>query len=221
MNKLNHVAIIADGNGRWAETRGMSRSEGHDAGLHKIDDILHWCVELDIPVLSVYCFSLENWSRPKEEVDELIRLANKYFDRYEEFAQNNVKVVVSGTRDKLDEETIKKIEAVQEATKHCDGLVLNLCCNYSGKKEIEDAIAKGARTIEEIDKMMYQQLPLPDLIIRTGGHQRLSNFMIWQAAYAELYFTHTLFPDFSFGEFKHVKKAFESEARKFGGVIIA
>ena len=97
---------------------------------------------------------------------------------------------------------------------------MNLCCNYSGQKEIEDAIAKGAKTIEDIGKMLYQQLPSPDLIIRTGGHQRLSNFMLWQAAYAELYFTHTLFPDLSAAEFRHIKRLFESETRKFGGVVI-
>lgn len=220
MNRLTHLAVIADGNGRWAEKRGLSRSEGHEQGLHKIDDLLHWCVDLGIPYLSVYVFSLDNWKRPKEEVDSLLMLADKYFDRYREFAENNIKVVVSGTREKLGVDRVAKIERLQKETAHCDGLILNLCANYSGQREIVDAIAKGARTEEEITASLYSQLPPPDLILRTGGHQRLSNFLIWQSAYSELYFTHTLFPDLSFGEVKHIKNGYERETRKFGGVIV-
>lgn len=220
MNKLNHLAVIADGNGRWAERRGLSRSEGHEQGLHKIDDLMRWCVDLDIAVLSVYVFSWDNWKRPQEEVDALISLANKYFDRYKEFAENNVKVVVSGTKERLEQETIDRIERVQMETQHCDGLILNLCANYSGRREIVDAIANGARTDDEITKALYQELPPPDLILRTGGHQRLSDFLLWQSAYSELVFTHTLFPDLSFGELKHIKRGFENETRKFGGVVV-
>lgn len=220
MNKLNHLAIIADGNGRWAERRGLSRSEGHEQGLHKIDDLLHWCVDLDIKVLSMYVFSWDNWKRPKDEVDALIGLANKYFDRYKEFAENNVRVVVSGTRERLEQDTIDRIETVQRETAHCDGLILNLCANYSGRREIVDAIAKGARTDEEISKALYQELPPPDLILRTGGHQRLSDFLMWQSAYSELAFSHTLFPDLSLAEIRQIKKGFECETRKFGGVVV-
>lgn len=219
MNKLNHLAVIADGNGRWAERRGLSRSEGHEQGLHKIDDLMRWCVDLDIGVLSVYVFSWDNWKRPKEEVDALICLANKYFERYKEFAENNVKVVVSGTRERLEKDTIDRIETVQRETEHCDGLILNLCANYSGRREIIDAIANGARTDEEITKALYQELPPPDLILRTGGHQRLSDFLLWQSAYSELVFSHTLFPDLSLVELKHIKRGFENETRKFGGVV--
>ena len=220
MNKLNHLAIIADGNGRWAERRGLSRSEGHEQGLHKIDNLMRWCVDLDIGVLSVYVFSWDNWKRPKDEVDALIGLANKYFDRYKEFAENNVRVVVSGTRDRLEQDTIDRIETVQRETAHCDGLILNLCANYSGRREIVDAIAKGARTDEEITKALYQELPPPDLILRTGGHQRLSDFLLWQSAYTELVFSHTLFPDLSLAEVRQIKKGFESVTRKFGGVVV-
>ena len=220
MNKLNHLAIIADGNGRWAERRGLSRSEGHEQGLHKIDDLLRWCVDLDIGVLSMYVFSWDNWKRPKDEVDALIGLANKYFDRYKEFVENNVRVVVSGTRERLEQDTIDRIETVQRETAHCDGLILNLCANYSGRREIVDAIAKGARTDEEISKALYQELPPPDLILRTGGHQRLSDFLMWQSAYTELVFSHTLFPDLSLAEIRQIKKGFECETRKFGGVVV-
>lgn len=217
MNELKHVAIIADGNGRWATNRNKPRSVGHEQGLNKIEDLMHWCVDLDIPVLSVYVFSLENWKRPKEEVDSLGQLAEYYFDRYQEFAENNIKVVISGVEDNFEPSTIEKIERIQRETAHCTGLVLNLCANYSGRREIVDAIAKGARTEEEITAALYQQLPEPDLIIRTGGFQRLSNFLLWQSAYTELYFTETLFPDLSLGEFKHAIKRFYNTRRKFGG----
>ena len=217
MNELKHVAVIADGNGRWATQRNRQRSEGHEQGLHKIEDMMHWCVELNIPVLSVYVFSLENWKRPKEEVDRLGELAEHYFDRYEEFVENNIKVVISGVEDNFQQSTLEKIERIQRETSHCTGLTLNLCANYSGRREIVDAIAKGARTEEDISAALYQNLPEPDLIIRTGGYQRLSNFLMWQSAYSELYFTDTLFPDLNLGEFRHAIKQYERTHRKFGG----
>ena len=218
MNILKHIAVIADGNGRWAERRGMERSAGHEQGLHKVEDLMHWCVDLNIKILSVYCFSWENWNRPKEEVDALMELANHYFDRYKEFAENNIRVVVSGTKQRVPPDGLEKMERIQRETAHCDGLILNLCVNYSGRMEIVDAIAKGARTEEEISAALYQDLPEPDLIIRTGGFQRLSNFLLWQSAYSELYFTDTFFPDFSLGEFKHAIKRYKATARKHGGL---
>lgn len=217
MNELKHIAVIADGNGRWATKRGMERSKGHEEGLNKIEDLMHWCVDLGIPVLSVYVFSLENWKRPKEETDKLGELAEYYFGRYEEFAQNNIKVVISGVADNFQQSTLDKIALIQKETAHCTGLTLNLCANYSGRREIVDAIAKGARTEEEITQALYQQLPEPDLIIRTGGYQRLSNFLLWQSAYTELYFTETLFPDLSLGEFRHAIQQYLRTHRKFGG----
>lgn len=217
MNKLKHVAIIADGNGRWAARKEKPRSYGHEQGLNKIEDIMHWCVDLNINVLSVYCFSWENWNRPKEEVDALFEMANYYFERYKEFAENNIRVVISGSNNRIPPESLEKMELIQKETAHCTGLTVNLCCNYSGRMEIIDAIAKGARTEEEITAALYQNLPEPDLIIRTGGYQRLSNFLMWQSPYSELYFTETLFPDFSLGEFKHAIKRFQETKRKFGG----
>lgn len=218
MNQLNHVAVIADGNGRWAEKRGLERSAGHEQGLNKIEDMMHWCVDLGIPLLSVYCFSWENWNRPKDEVDKLFEMANKYFERHREFKENNIRVLISGTKERVPEESLSKMELIQDETKNCNGLTLNLCCNYSGRMEIVDAIAKGARTEEEITAALYQNLPEPDLIIRTGGFQRLSNFLLWQSAYSELYFTETLFPDFSVGEFRHAVKRYDSIRRKRGGL---
>lgn len=218
MNTLRHLAVIADGNGRWAQRRGLERADGHERGLHKVEDLMHWCVDLGIPVLSVYCFSWENWSRPQEEVDALMELANHYFDRYREFAENNIRVVVSGTKQRVPPDGLEKMERIQRETAHCDGLTLNLCVNYSGRMEIVDAVARGARTEEEISAALYQALPEPDLIVRTGGFQRLSNFLLWQSAYTELYFTETLFPDFSLGELRHAVRRYERTARKHGGV---
>ena len=217
MNELNHIAVIADGNGRWAERRGLDRAQGHEEGLNRVEDMMHWCVELGIPILSVYCFSWEKWSRPQEEVDSLFELANHYFERYREFAENNIRVLISGTTRRVKPESLEKMERIQRETAHCDGLTLNLCVNYSGRMEIVDAIAKGARTEEEITAALYQRLPEPDLIIRTGGYQRMSNFLLWQSAYAELHFTDTLFPDLSLGEFRHAVRRFERTRRKFGG----
>ena len=217
MNDVKHVAVIADGNGRWAERRGLPREKGHEEGLNKIEDMMHWCVDLGIPILSVYCFSWENWKRPKEEVDALFELANHYFERYKEFAENNIKVVISGTTKRVKPESLEKMDRIQRETENCDGLILNLCVNYSGRMEIVDAIAKGAKTEEEISSALYQNLPEPDLIIRTGGYQRLSNFLLWQSAYSELYFTDTLFPSFTVGEFRHAIKRYSLTRRKFGG----
>ena len=197
MNILNHVAVIADGNGRWAQQREMPRSSGHEQGLHKIEDMMHWCVDAGIPVLSVYVFSLDNWKRPKEETDALLQLAELYFDRYQEFVENNIKVLISGVNDRLQSVTLDKMERIQRETANCDGLILNLCANYSGRREIVEAIAKGAKTEDEITEALHHQLPAPDLIIRTGKEVRLSNFLLYQAAYAELYFSDKMFPEFT------------------------
>ena len=218
MNELNHVAVIADGNGRWAEQRGLERSLGHEQGLNKVEDMMHWCVDMGIPALSVYCFSWENWNRPKEEVDALFSMANRYFERDREFAANNIRVLISGTDKRVPPESIEKMERIQRETAHCDGLTLNLCCNYSGRMEIVDAIAKGARTEEEITAALYQDLPEPDLIIRTGGFQRLSNFLLWQLAYSEFYFTPVAWPDFNKEELIKAIEKYNQRDRRYGGV---
>ena len=218
-NKLNHIAFIADGNGRWAEIQGLPRKNGHEHGLSKIEDVMRWCVDADIHYLSVYVFSLENWNRPKEETDALGDMAEKYFSRHQEFVDNNIQVLISGVEDNLKPSAIEKIHTIQEETKNCNGLVLNLCANYTGHREIVDAIAKGARTEEEITKALYHELPPPDIIVRTGGYQRLSGFMLWQSEYSELYFTHTLWPDLSLGEFRHIVKSYNNTTRKFGGLV--
>ncbi len=220
MNTLNHLAIIADGNGRWAELQGLDRKEGHRIGLEKAEEIVQWCYRSNIKVLSLYLFSLDNWKRPEDEINNLRSLADNYVTNYRVFKDNNIKFLISGSVDNLDEEAIEKIHFMQEETKNCNGLILNICANYNGHKEIVDAIAKGARTEEEITAHLYQNLPFPDLILRTGGYQRLSGFLTWQSAYSELAFTHTLFPDLTISELNHIKKQFEQETRNFGGVIV-
>ena len=218
MNELKHLAIIADGNGRWATKRGMTRTEGHEAGLRKLEDITRWAADLDIPLLSVYVFSTENWNRSEEEIEGLKRLAEQYFSNLDKLIENGVRLIVSGTRERLSEEMTSKMDKAIEATKDCDRITVNLCLNYGGRKEIVDAIAKGARTEEEISRNLYQDLPEPDLIIRTGGHKRLSNFLMWQSAYAELAFTPTLFPDFTKAELLTHIARFGVEVRNFGGL---
>ena len=218
-NKLRHVAIIADGNGRWATKKGLPRSAGHEAGLNRIEPLARACFEMGVEVLTVYMFSIENWQRPQEELDALGELGKQYLQRHEEFVSNNVRVLVSGVEDGFSQEMIDSIRTVQEKTAHCTGPVLHLCVNYSGRREIVDAIAKGARTEEEITASLYQNLPLPDLIIRTGKHKRLSNFLLWQCAYSELYFSDAMFPDFSVAELRIAANMFANTVRKFGGVV--
>ena len=218
MNELKHLAIIADGNGRWATKRGMTRTEGHEAGLRKLEDITRWVADIGIPLMSVYVFSTENWNRSDDEIDGLMRLADQYFSNLGELVENGVRLIVSGTRERLSEDMTAKMDKAIEATKDCDRITVNLCINYGGRKEIVDAIAKGARTEEEISRSLYQDLPEPDLIIRTGGHKRLSNFLLWQSAYSELAFTPTLFPDFTKAELMTHINRFSAVTRNFGGL---
>lgn len=218
MNELKHLAIICDGNGRWAQKRGLDRSAGHEAGLHRLEDVTRWCDEFGIPYLSAYVFSLDNWKRPKEETDRLFELAEQYFEQWPQFVKNNVRVLVSGVTDGVKQSALEKMAILEEKTKDCTGLTLNLCANYSGRREIVEAIKQGARTEEEISAAMFRCLPEPDLILRTGGHQRLSDFLLWQSAYAELAFTETLFPDLSKGELAFHIKRFGHELRNRGGV---
>ena len=221
MNTLKHLAIICDGNGRWAQKQGLERSAGHEAGLHKLEDVTRWCDDLKISYLSAYVFALSNWKRPKEETDKLFEIAERYFDQWPSFVENNVRVLISGVTDRVKESALEKMVVLEEKTKDCTGLTLNLCANYGGRREIVEAVKRGARTEEEITASMFHSLPEPDLILRTGGHQRLSDFLLWQSAFSELAFTDTLFPDLSLGELKFHIKRFTGDVRKFGGIADA
>lgn len=220
---LQHIAFIMDGNGRWASMRGLNRNFGHKQGLATVENVIGWCKQAGIKVVSLYVFSTENWKRPQKEVEGIFSLAKKYLNKFETFCKQGIKVVVSGSRDKLPADLVAKIDDIQQATACYDQITVNLCINYGGRSEIVCAVnnilASGEKVTEEnLLNAMYVNLPEPDLIVRTGGHMRLSNFLLFQSAYAELYFSDTLWPDFSKEEFDKIVAVYNSRVRNFGGL---
>ena len=225
MNKLTHVAIIMDGNGRWAKSKGLVRMEGHKKGLVTAEKIIDHSIKLGIKFLSLYVFSTENWKRPQKEVSTLFHLADKYLDKFQDFCKNQVRVVVSGSRDGLPPKLVQKIEQIQQETATFDAICVNLCINYGGQQDIVQAANTLAATGQPITLQSLQQnlyngfIPAPDVIIRTGGQKRLSNFLLFQSAYAELYFSNTLWPDFSQDEYNTIVADYETRVRNFGGLV--
>lgn len=224
MNNIpKHVAIIMDGNGRWAKAKGLPRAFGHKRGLDVAEKIIDCSIELGVKYLSLYVFSTENWKRPKSEVTSLFGLAEKYLSRFEKFCRDKIRVVVSGEREGLPQSLLDKIDYIQQRTENFDCICVNLCINYGSQTEIAQAAAKAAEqgtiSVESIAQNLYNPLvPSPDLLIRTGGHKRLSNFLLFQSAYAELYFCDTFWPDFSTDEYKSVLMEYAVRARTFGGI---
>ena len=226
-----HVGIIMDGNGRWAQARGWPRMAGHKAGVDNIQPILESCVEFGIKALSIYAFSTENWRRPPDEVQGLMRLLGLTIQRQlNELHKNGVKIVHSGRLEGIDAHLQKQILRALEVTKNNSRITLNVAFNYGGRAEIVDAvhsimqsgIAPEQVTEELISQHLYiPNLPDPDLIIRTGGDRRMSNFLLWQAAYAEFYLTPTQWPDFGPDELYRALQDFSGRQRRFGGVIEA
>ena len=218
-----HVAIIMDGNGRWAKRRGLPRAAGHRQGLKVAEEFIDYSLSLGVKYLSLFVFSTENWKRPKSEVSSLFSLADKYLSRFEKFCRDRVKVVVSGEREGLSPKLVEKISLIEEKTREFDAIYVNLCINYGGQREIVEAVkrvcAKGEEiTVESIGANLYNQLPPPDVIIRTGGQKRLSNYLLYQSAYAELFFTDTLWPDFTKEEYDEILADFSARTRNFGGI---
>lgn len=223
----NHVGIIVDGNGRWAKERGMSRSEGHLAGSKNLDKLTKYIFEKGVKVLSLYIFSTENFKRSEEEVNYLMELFIKVFNKYfEEYNKKGIKIVFSGRREPLRKEILDIIDEITLKTKNNKNGIINFCLNYGSHAEIIDAVKKisndnidvSSLDEETFEKYLYNDLPSLDLLIRTGREIRLSNFMLWQAAYAELYFTDVLFPDFNKKEFDKALESFSSRNRRFGGI---
>jgi len=214
-----------DGNGRWARSRGRPASFGHRAGARVVKKVLGGCEELGIEVLSIYAFSTENWTRPRREVGFLMRLFHETLDReFAEIQERNIRVVFSGRRDGLDPRMRTRMEQAERETAGNGAGVLNVCLNYGGRAEIVDAAnaaaAAGAGAIDEpaIAAHLYQPwLPEPDLIIRTAGERRTSNFLLWQAAYAELYVTDRLWPDFGVEDLNEAVADYQGRIRRFGG----
>ena len=227
-----HVAIIMDGNGRWAKKRNMPRVKGHYEGMQTVKKITKYASKLGIKYLTLYAFSTENWARPKEEVSYLMDLPEKMFTSFmPELMENNVKVEVIGVVEKLPENTRKAVEDAVEQTKNNTGLKLIFALNYGSKDEIVTAvkrIAQGAANneykVEEIDEQLIsdnlftKDTPDPDLLIRTSGEQRISNFLLWQIAYSEFIFTKVAWPDFVEEEFYKALLEYQSRDRRFGGL---
>ncbi|MBR1983888.1 MAG: di-trans,poly-cis-decaprenylcistransferase [Clostridia bacterium] len=222
----HHIGIIMDGNGRWAESRGKKRTYGHKHGSDNVDRIASYAFERGIKVVSLYAFSTENWQRPKEEVDELMRLLSVYFKRFlSKFVKNKIKVKIMGDVSALTPKLQKEIGDILEKTKDFDGGVLCLGINYGGRQEIVNAVNSLIKndqpvTVENISNNLYTaELGEPDLIIRTGGEYRLSNFMLFQGAYSELYFTDVLWPDFDENELEKAIESFSGRTRRVGKVL--
>lgn len=227
----SHVAIIMDGNGRWAKNRGLKRTNGHKKGAEALKKISEYVYDKHIKILSVFAFSTENWKRDKEEVDYLMNLFIKAFkENFEVVKKKNVKVIFSGVKEKLSDKVIKQMDKMMEDTKDNKNGIFNICLNYGGQDEIVEATKKiskevldGNIDIKDINKDMFNKylfndLPPIDLLIRTSGEYRISNFMLWQMAYAELYFTDTLWPDFDEKEFDKALDSYNKRDRRFGGV---
>ncbi|MEP6716452.1 MAG: isoprenyl transferase [Terriglobia bacterium] len=228
-----HIAIIMDGNGRWAKRRGLPRFAGHRAGVGIVRSIVEDCSRLGVKALTLYAFSAENWKRPRIEVDLLWRLL-KYYLRHEleDLQRNNIRLQSSGRVEELPQRVYEELRATERDTARNTGMTLNLAINYSSRNEIVDAVnaivdeARIAGTLPQlvVDEQMISRrlytasLPEPDLLIRTSGEMRISNFLLWQIAYAELYVTETLWPDFNREELLRAILDFQGRERRFGGL---
>lgn len=227
-----HIAIIMDGNGRWAKQRGLPRIAGHREGVKAVRDVVEACGELNVQVLTLYTFSTENWRRPKEEVSALMKLLLRTLQKeIEDLIQNNVRLMMIGEIETLPKDARSGIQKGIEATQQNTGLILNLALSYGGREEILSAIQKivsqaklGKINDEDIDAELIHQnlytaeLPDPDLLIRTSGELRISNFLLWQLAYTEIYITHVLWPDFRRQDLYKAIENYQSRERRFGKV---
>ena len=228
---LRHLAIIMDGNGRWAQRRGEPRSRGHRCGVERTKDIVDYVASLSIPYLTLYAFSAENWRRPQSEVNFLMRLLEQFIDEHlARLKANNVRVRILGERTGLTPKIRTQIRDTQASTKHNDGLNLQIAFNYGGQQEIvaaarklATAVHKGEQDPAAITERHFAQalyagdVPPCDLLVRTGGEYRLSNFLLWQSAYAELYFEQRLWPDFDRAALDYALKDYARRVRRFGG----
>ncbi len=222
-----HIAIIMDGNGRWAKKRSMPRSSGHVAGAKTFKDIARYCNKLGLKYLTVYAFSTENWKRPKQEVDSIMNLLRDYLKDAENFKSDNIKVKFIGNLEPLDDDIKELIKKDEDGSKDATGLCLNIAINYGGRDEITNAVRKIVKSginPEDItedtvsDNLYTAGIPDPDFIIRPSGEYRLSNYLIWQSAYAEYWFSDILWPDFKPKHLEQAIEDFNKRNRRFGGV---
>ena len=225
-----HIAIIMDGNGRWAKARHLPKIAGHRAGAKTAQNIIEAAAKMGVKVLTLYTFSTENWKRPKGEVEALFGLLENYLDREaEKLNKNNIKFSIIGDMGGLPASVGGKLKNVMESTKNNTGLTLNLALNYGGRPEIINAVRRiakdvkdGALAIDDIDESRFAEylytrdLPDPDLLIRTSGEFRISNFLLWQIAYSEFYITKKMWPDFNKNDFKKAITEYQARQRRFG-----
>ncbi len=226
----NHIAIVMDGNGRWASQKGLPRIEGHQQGVRVVKEVVKHCLRHEIPYLSLYTFSHENWLRPQEEVEFLMELfLSALQNEIEELSANGVRLRFLGSRDRLSPQLLAQMDAAEQQTLAVQKLNLNIALNYTGKWDIVNAVQTLAKKVanqelkpEDIQDVDFEQglathdIPDPDLFIRTSGEQRISNFFLWQLAYTELYFTDVFWPDFNEKSFEEALAFFHSRERRFG-----
>ena len=223
--RLSHIAFIMDGNGRWAQSRGMPRSAGHIAGAAAFKRVVEYCNKIKLRHMTVYAFSTENWSRPAEEVEKIMKLLSDYIDEANSLLDKyDIRIIFLGDKAPFSGELRQKMNAIEERSK--DGSnILNIAMNYGSRSEIVHAVNRALErgseriTEQDIEENLYTcASPAPDLIIRTAGEKRLSNFLMWQAAYAEFYFTDVLWPDFGEKQINEAIDDFYSRHRRFGGL---
>lgn len=231
-NMPKHIAIIMDGNGRWAKNKGLPRIAGHWAGAEALRDIVSTCCKLNIQVLSVFAFSSENWKRPVQEVNAIMNLLLYYLKKeVDSLHKNNVRINVSGAWEELPQRIVEQIKKSLQQTHNNSGLILNIVLNYGGRKEILSACKKlctdvmeGEINIDNIDEQMFENclytrnLPDPDLLIRPSGELRISNFLLWQIAYTELWFTKIYWPEFKSEDLLQAIYDYQKRERRFGGI---
>ena len=224
MNKLNHVAFIMDGNGRWGIKKNQSRNFGHLHGVQTVQKIVRESINLKIPVITFYVFSTENWKRPKSEINYLFRLINLYFlKELKNIIKNNIRINIVGKKTNLPKIIINRLNEVTKKTKNNKKIIVNLAINYGSKSEIIYACKKVLKKKEivsekNIQKYLYINSPNPDVLIRTGGKKRLSNFLLWQIAYTELYFLDKLWPDFNKKDLIKIINNYKKIKRNYGGI---
>ena len=222
MNKLNHVAFIMDGNGRWGKKRNKARNFGHLRGVETLKKIVTASIKLKIPIVTFYVFSSENWKRPSTEISFLFRLINDFFSKeIKRVIKQGIKIKIIGEMKKLDKNIKKTLTKTMSLTKDNKKIIVNLAINYGSKTEILNTIKKLKKNISlrNFERNLYtKNLPHPDILIRTGGRQRLSNFMLWQLAYSELFFLKKLWPDFNSNDLKKIINKFKNSKRNFGAI---
>lgn len=224
LNVPNHIAIIMDGNGRWAKNQNKPRVFGHKAGANTLRKIMEYCNKIGVTYLTVYAFSTENWKRSQEEVDALMFLFKSYMkSERENLLKNKIRFMVSGREEGVNPSLMEAIKELEEATSKDYEMTLNIAFNYGGRAEITDAVnkilkeGKASITEEEFSKYLYNDIPDPDFVIRTSGEFRISNFLLWQIAYSEIYITDKYWPDFDEVEMEKAILSYSKRERRFGG----